>query len=253
MGERNLKTQAIILSVTAQGENNRSARALSPDLGIFYATLYGGPKSRLRAMVQPFNSGIMYIYNDEARHSKKITDFDAKNCHLSLRTSLYKLWAVNLACELAITTKCAGDSVQTFRLLTAFADGTDASDEDGARLGTIRFLWRYLGLLGVQPPLHECASCGANLLAKNALSYYSPELSSFTCKDCTSHAESKTIYADGDALTYLAAVNELAPGKVRQIKIKEESLYQMKRLVFYLIEKASGTKLRTLETGARIL
>src|SRR5574344_657611 len=109
MGERNSTTGAIILTVQEQGENNRTACAFSADLGVFYATLYGGAKSKMRALVQPFNSGTLWLYTHEVRHSKKITDFDVTNCHPTLRTSLYKMWAANLAAELVLKTKCAGD------------------------------------------------------------------------------------------------------------------------------------------------
>ncbi len=55
MGERNRRTKAIIISIRIQGESNRTVTVLSPDDGIFYATLYGGPKSRMRSLVQQFN------------------------------------------------------------------------------------------------------------------------------------------------------------------------------------------------------
>src|SRR5574344_511702 len=167
MADRNSITTAIILTVQEQGENNRTACAFSADLGVFYATLYGGAKSKMRALVQPFNSGTLWLYIDEVRHSKKITDFDVTNCHPTLRTSLYKMWAANLAAELVLKTKCAGDDKESFRLLSAYIDGIDACDENNARLGTIRFLWRYLGLLGVQPDVHECIQCGKLLLSDN--------------------------------------------------------------------------------------
>ena len=68
MSERNLCTEVLILTVKNQGENNRVICALSPELGIFYAILYGGPKSKLKSLVQPFYSGKMWLYDDTLRN-----------------------------------------------------------------------------------------------------------------------------------------------------------------------------------------
>ena len=262
MGERNSTTNALILTVQEQGENNRSVCAFSPDFGIFYAVLYGGAKSKMRALVQPFNSGKLWLYADEVRHSKKITDFDVTNYHPTLRTSLYKMWGANLAAELVLKTKGAGDDKESFRLLSAYIDGIDATDENNARLGTIRFLWRYLGLLGVQPEVHTCVQCGKLILSEDsrlskseAMYFYT--LNGFVCGDCISSFDEsgrKNGFAvDQDALTYLAAINELPPGQVRALTIGASSAYEMKRLVFMLIENAAGCKLKSLESGLGIL
>jgi len=265
MADRNSTTEALILTVQEQGENNRTITAFSSELGIFYATLYGGAKSKMRALVQPFNSGKLWLYTDESRHSKKISDFDVTNCHPSLRTSLYKMWAANLAAELVLKTKGAGDDAASYRLLTAYIDGIDASDENTARLGTIRFLWRYVGLLGVQPDVHSCVQCGKLLLSGEPLLaehdsesiMYFPTLNGFVCADCLSSfdetGKGNGISLDRYALTYLAAINELSPGQVRALTIGASSAYDMKRLVFMLIENAVGCKLKSLESGLTIL
>ncbi|MCR5218752.1 DNA repair protein RecO [Treponema sp.] len=259
MGERNKCTQAVILTVREQGENNRNICALSPDLGIFNALLYGGPKNRLRSLVQPFNCGNIWLYEDEVKHSRKITDFDSKEFHPSFRDDIYKIYAANLAGELVLKTKCAGENSRSFTLLRAFLNGIDASSEEEARLGTIRFLWRYLALLGIQPDPHECAECGKNLLLENSRSYYSEYSSAFICSDCChsyrdSHeSSSRILETDSTALNYLNAINELTPGSVRRMKLSADSAYKMKRVVFHILENSAGTLLNTLRTGEGIL
>ena len=57
---RNSSTDAVVLSLSPQGENNRSVRIFLPEDGIIYATLYGGPKSKMKGLVCPFNRGKMY-------------------------------------------------------------------------------------------------------------------------------------------------------------------------------------------------
>ena len=75
MGERNKSTKATVLSIKKSGENNRSVLFISPDEGLFYATLFGGPKSKLKSLIQNFYSGTLWLYEDEVKKTRKITDF----------------------------------------------------------------------------------------------------------------------------------------------------------------------------------
>ena len=264
MGDRNKTTDAVILNLSRQGENNWTATLLSPDTGIFYATVYGGPKSKLRSLVQKFNIGKLYYYDDSQRNLRKISDFDVTNYHQTFSNDIYKVWAANLGAELVIKTKAAGDYKNTFTLLTAFLNGIDACDEKGARLGTLRFLWRYLRLLGVQPDTSCCVSCSSpveagNIQEANSPIHYFPNMNGFLCGDClSSYNQSKenmnqALPVSRNALEYLRAINTQTPGKVRAMTISADDAYDIKRLVYILAEQAAGCRLKTLESGALIL
>ncbi len=256
MSERNKCIQAIILTITPQGENNRRICVLSSDMGLFYATLYGGPKSKLRSLVQPFNAGKLWIYNDALKKSIKITDFEVTDSHINIHTNLYKIWTVNFACEILLKTHCAGDEKKAFTLFCAFTNGIDKCDDKESLLGTIRFLWRYLALLGIQPDISQCSHCKSNLLNKNC--YYLPAYSEMVCEDCF-----KSLYFNTEkmlcfplnknSVLYLSAINELSPGKVRSLLIDSQTVYELKQFTFYLIEQAVTSKLKTIEMGMGIL
>ncbi|MBR4385852.1 MAG: DNA repair protein RecO [Treponema sp.] len=261
MPERNKSTQAIILSVKEQGENNRSACIVSPDRGVFYATLYGGAKSKMRSLVQPFNKGIIYLYEDEAKHFVKISDFDVKKCHLSLHTDIYKMMAANLASEILIKTKCAGEYESSFTLFAAFLEGIEHTQGFDSRTGTIRFLWRYLKILGQQPDVNTCTSCTAPISTQNALGgSFIRHINGFVCKDCApSYRESQTFskeqapFLSSTSLFYLNAVNTLRPSTVRGMELSKENESELKTFLFMLIEQAIGSRLNSLETGSGIL
>ncbi len=260
---RNFSTKALILSVQAQGENNRSACIFSPDEGIFYATLFGGPKSKLRSLVSPMNSGIMYLYRDEVKKHIKITDFDVKNAHLTFRENLFKTFASALAAEILIKTRCAGSPDESWRLVNGFLDGMELSSEDDSRLGLVRFLWRYIDLLGIKPDTSECCRCGESLHAlkftDHALSYtysYDIQENGFSCPECgnrTSDSTDTSFSLNKAAITYLEAISKLTPKEVRQISINLQTLTQMKDLCFFLIERSCASKLKALESGIGIL
>ncbi len=255
MSERNKKISALILSCKKQGENNRLATYITRD-GIFQSVLYGGPKSKLKSLVQQFNSGTLFTYSDESKHTSKITDFDVKGYHLGIRNDIYKIYAANLACEIVMKTKCAGDSENAFVLLNAMLDGIDRSSEKESRLGLLRFLWRYTGLLGVQPDVTHCAECKEFLLSSSGGGFYSERHSGIICQECMSENDaekSSGLFLDIHALTYLAAINELKPSKVRELIVPAESAYVMKSFLFSLMEKCVDTRLESLEGGRGIL
>ena len=253
---RNYSSEALILSVSPQGENNRSICIFTPEDGISYAVLYGGPKSKMRSLVSPWNRGILYLYKDEVRRTVKITDFDVHCFHLTFRENLFKSWSASLASEMMIKTRCAGSPAESWTLMNGFLDGLDLCDENNGRLGLIRFLWRYLGLLGIRPDISRCNRCSEPFFTGNftddtvlfSLSEYG-----FLCMNCADPNVPGILTVSREALCYLAAVSELSPKEVRAIHISAESVNQMKQLVFILSESAAGTKLASIESGIGIL
>ena len=165
--QRSYYTKAIVLNLKETGENNNSVTLITPDKGIIYATLYGGPKSKLRSLVAQWHSGKIWLYDNPEKKQTKISDMEVLNYHQSFGQNLFKMYAASLAAEIAIKTRCAGSPEQCFKLVLGFFDGMELCDEEQSRLGLIRFLWRYLALLGVQP---EADSDEA--FAPEAVSYY---------------------------------------------------------------------------------
>lgn len=258
---RSTSTSAIVLSLKPLGENNSSVTLLTPESGIVYAVLYGGPKSRLRSLVSQWNSGKVWLYENPEKNQIKISDFEVANYHASFSQNLFKSYAASLAAELAIKTRCAGSTSQCFLLISGFLDGMELCDEQQSRLGLIRFLWRYLELLGIQPLTHVCSNCGRNILdsrfAPNAFSYYNSMENSFICPECTvssgsGHSENM-ISIQFNAVQYLSALTVLTPFEARKLSIDEETYGQIRQFVFFLIENSIDQKLNSIETGMWIL
>lgn len=257
---RNITTKATILSVQQSGENNRTVTLLTPDEGIVYATLFGGPKSRLRSFVSPFNSGTIWLYRDETKNSCKITDFDPSVCHISFNTSLFKTYAASLGAEIIIKSKAAGSAAQTFYFFNGFLDGMELSEENECRLGLIRFIWRYMDLLGVRPDTRNCCQCGKSFMSGkfsentlNCFGTYSERDNGFVCQDCQSAGNEHHYILSKESLTYLEAVNVLQPKEVRKIIIDSKTLNELRDFCYYLIENACSTRFLSLKTGTGIL
>lgn len=254
---RTSQTSAIVFSVKPQGENNSTVRLFTAD-GIIFATLYGGPKSRLRPRVSVWNSGTVWLYTNEQNGSVKISDFDVKNYHLSFRTDLYKNFAASLAAEIVMKTNCAGSIEKCFFLTSGFLDGLEIADEKQSRSGLVRFLWRYLELLGVQPDASSCVVCGKDL--RDGVSYEKSE-NGFICSDCFSvhgfgtyrEMKESVFYLNTESIHYLAAISNMKASDVRLISLSENSENELKKLLFFLIENACGSRLKTLNSMIGIL
>ena len=226
---RSYSTNAIVLNLKPSGENNSTVTLLTPDKGIIYATLYGGPKSKMKSLVAQWHSGKIWLYDNPEKKQTKISDIEVVNYHPSFGQNLFKMFAASLAAEIAIKTKCSGSPEQCFKLVHGLFDGMELCDEEQSRLGLIRFLWRYLALMGVQP---EADTDGA--FTPEAVSYYNGSLSS-------------------QAVGYLSSISKLEPSKVRQLSVSKDTYCELKDFVFYLISSNIGTELNTIKTGIGIL
>lgn len=253
---RSTSQPAIVLSLRPLGENNSSVTLLTEDKGIIYATLYGGPKSKMKSLVSTWNSGTIYLYENPERNQTKISDFDVKNYHSSFGQNLYKSFAAALVAEIAIKTKCGGSNEQCFHLVSGFFDGMELCNEEQCRVGLIRFLWRYLELMGIQPNPAECSRCDKSFLSSsfdcNEEYYYNSIENSFICNECSMTGENN-FPIKVSAVKYLAAISALSPSEARKLQIDKDGYTQIRNILFFIFENVIEAKLNSIETGLGIL
>lgn len=242
--QRSYYTQAIVINIKQTGENNSSVTLLTPEKGIIYATLYGGPKSKLRSLVALWHSGKIWLYENPEKKQTKISDMEVSNYHQSFGENLFKMYAASLAAEIAIKTHCAGSPEVCFKLISGFLDGMELCDEEQSRLGLIRFLWRYLELMGIQP---DATVAGA--FAPNSNSYYNKYENCFEENNSGPYC----FEVSREAVNYLAAISLLQPSQVRLLKISKNVYEELKSLVFFLLESNLETELNSIKTGTGIL
>ena len=94
---RNSETEATVLALKQIGEQNRLVTLFTPKDGVITAVLYGGPKSKLRAMVSPYHRGRIWLYTDTVRKSCKISDFDVQNFRPGIRERNDTSWICGCA------------------------------------------------------------------------------------------------------------------------------------------------------------
>lgn len=246
--ERNSRCAALILNLRSVSENNRVVTFLADKRGIETALLYGGPKSKLRSLVSPFTSGTLWVYTN--KNSSKITDFHGEVFRNSFHESLFKSWAATFCAELLIKTAAGGtDFEKIFSLINVFFDGMDKCTDEESRKALIRFLWRYQIFLGENPATDNCCQCGCVLTDK---AVFSPFPNGFLCQNCvakTNFSQHGLFPVSAAGMNYLTGIEKLSPGKSRSLQIDEDTLHQLKRLLFYLCEKSCNRKMQSVKVN----
>lgn len=260
--KRNFEHLAVILSVTDTGGDNRNVVFFSREEGVQKALLFGGPKSRLKSLTVPFHCGRLWIYRDGVKGFDKITDFSPEKFHSSIRENLVKTLAASLAFETVISTLGGGsDFDKTYFLLEGFLDGIEVSSEEGTRYALLRFLWRYMGLLGTLPPVDRCSGCNSIKTKDDneKMYYYIPE-NTFVCQDCTNINNPGGIQP-GDyyiplsepVWNFLNSLNRETMKTTQKLRLPEKDFEILKKIIFLMIQKAAPVKLKTLASIGGIL
>ena len=162
--QRSFSSSALVLRVRPSGESNREVSFLSAEEGIIGATLFGGPKSRLRSHVSPFNSGTLWIYRDPAKGFAKVSDFDVDSWRPGLR-ELYERGeaAFRIAGTILAGLGGGGAWPEALGLALPALDALESAAADFCERIVLQFLWRWAGFLGNRPPLGGCSFCGARV------------------------------------------------------------------------------------------
>ena len=247
---RNLSYSALTLRVKPSGGvlggPAREAWFLTSEEGIIHATVFGGPKSRLRSLVAPFHSGILHIYHDPVRNSSKVSEFDVT----SYRTGLRELWERAMTAGAAAETILAshgggGAWAEALKLAENVLDALDTSDAAlSSRIG-IHFLWQWAKILGVRPDLSACASCGGEAGQARTL-WYSPNSEALLCENCKNETSPESSFRLGPgAMQWLKATGPVPPQALSRISLDAPSLEQARAFTKAVMAAALGKRLPT--------
>jgi DNA repair protein RecO (recombination protein O) len=222
--------RALVLKVKSSGESDREAALLTEDAGVVYARLYGGPKSRLRSHVSVFNSGIVYLYHDPVRNSYKISDFDVREWRPAIRESYEATMAAyELSETLLKSYGSGGDWRAVLDLAETVLDCIAGAIPADAVLDTAvsYFLWHYLGFLGLDIPMDNCACCD-KALPQTGVFVFDVTEGGFLCSGCAAAVTEEThstVKIAADVYAFLSILNsgaltEIATQKLNSVDKK---------------------------------
>jgi len=253
---RSFTYTALTLRVKSSGESNREAWFLTAEEGIVRATVFGGPKSRLRARVAPYHGGTLWIYHDPVRDSRKVSDFDV----LSYKTGIRELWeratASGAVAETILSSQGGGGGwSEALKLAENVLDALETADAELCSRLAIYFLWHWAKILGVRPDLSSCASCGTELKREELL-WYSAKKESLFCENCMKRERLDILdFTDSDswfrlgagARLWLSGIETLPAAAIARVSLDTPSLDQAKALSKAVMAGALGRRLATWE------
>lgn len=250
---RNKTYTALTLQVRQIGEQNREAVFLSREVGIIRATLFGGPKSKLRSYVSPFHQGTLWIYEDPVRNIKKITDFDVQSWRPALRESYERLMAGSTLLEIVLASQGGGGSSweEAFELTAESIEALSIIDKSKIPPMVIYFFWNWIKLLGLVPELDRCDLCACTVRPSEVVWYSSLE-QQVLCDSCVG-PEKKSIQGglfpvNGGGRRWISRILELPAKEILRYRVDETTMVQVQRLGTEILQHALGKPIRFWET-----
>ncbi|MDR0387759.1 MAG: DNA repair protein RecO C-terminal domain-containing protein [Treponema sp.] len=191
---RNFTYTALVLRVRPSGESNREVTFLTAEEGLIRATVFGGPKSKLRAHAALYHEGMLWVYRNPVKTLMKVTDFDVRAWRPGIRELYERAMAAQAVAETVLAAQGGGGGWEEALALTGSAlDALDGADEAACRQVIIRFLWNWAEILGQRPEIDRCAVCGRKAGAsqpcaceahRDGLLWYSLRDGTAVCPSC---------------------------------------------------------------------
>ncbi len=257
---REEKEQIIILKTYAVGENHRGVRLLTPGNGVLSALVYGGngKNSGRKGAVIPFCYGWGDLVHDRSRGRYQLKEFSVEAPFEAVREDLRKTYIASLWSEVIMGSYGGGhQGPELFLLLLeALHSLAEAGDRDRARNEgyiynrdsriLVRFLWSYLALSGERPDIRRCAHCGAG----TEKGLYRDSRGRIFCASCAHPGSGKL---PPGIVPYLDRADSSGWDEFLKIGIAGQTMEQLKRWLFAVIQDHMEYPLKTLKTGAFLL
>ncbi len=202
--ERSKRLRALVLGLRDSGATQREATFLSDEEGLMRATVWGGAKSSLRSLVAPWHLGTLYLYHNPVRNASKVSDFDVVNQFAGIRENLDRSWAANAISEVILSSPgaaanqndAAAPHTEALALAIDTLEALDVANEAACKPLFLRWLWRWLDLMGLAPDPRRCADCACELSADAVVWYLSRE-GVILCEVCRDRIRNEGFSAPG--------------------------------------------------------
>ena len=243
---RNVSCRSLVLRVRAAGESNREVWLLGEGIGPIRATVFGGPKSRLRSQVSPFHSGTAWIYRDPVKDANKLSDFDVENWRHGIREMYERAMAADAIADTLLASHSGGGNwAAAMEVAEAALDAVAESDEEGCGAVFLWFMWRWADFLGLKPDFSRCAVCSRPAPEAGAL-VVSPSEGGAVCRVCRGEGRPATggpVEIGSVCRAWLESLSAVAPAALTRPDSK--SLREAKALATAVLGGALGRRLES--------
>ena len=260
MANRNFVYESLALRSRESTGGGRILSIMTAEAGLVDTFVFGGPKSKLKSLASPYSSGRAFIYQEPGRDMGKLSDYEVRESFSGLREGLRKIWGAGLTAEFLLKTHGGGgDYAEVLELARAALRTLEAGSDEDADYPILLFLWRMIEILGLQPEVDTCVSCGLPI-PQNAPRLYSFQSGGFLCSTCAKAEGSRSsgsafagAVLPAGAARWLSASAGIDFAEAAGRRLDRASLDGLRALLFGLARSAAEAPLACLEVGAGIL
>ena len=240
---RNIKTQALLLHAKPQGDYHKLITAVSPDLGIFYATAYGAykSKSKMVSSAEPFHHVRVYLYNNPVKERYKVTDIEIVDAYGEIRNDVEKIMAAGLVGEILSKSHRDLNAANVFGLSLAFFSLLNDSPIQAVDFLLFQFIFRYLMFAGVFAIPENCDHCRKRLDNTDAV-YWTGIEGEYMCGECNHSGDMELPVS---VIKYLSKTLGMTIEKACCITTDDKLRSSLKRFALALTSESLGCKLGT--------
>jgi DNA repair protein RecO (recombination protein O) len=159
-------TPCLILQTYRFGDTSKILRLLTREHGPVSALARGAlrPRSRMSGVLEPFVEGVVTLYLKSNRELHTLSGFDLVRSRQALGTDMARFAGASVLAELVLR---LAPSERDDLLYDTLRGGLDAlltaPVETVHGLAAAR-IWKLVGVLGFEPSLESCLSCGRPVL-----------------------------------------------------------------------------------------
>lgn len=155
-------TSCLVLQTYRFGDTSKILRLLTRDHGPVSALARGAlrPRSRMSGVLEPFVEGAVTLYLKPNRDLHTLSGFELVRSRQALGTDMARFAGASVLAELVLR---LAPSERDDLLYETFREGLDAllaASAGTAHLIAAARIWKLVGVLGFEPSLEQCLSCG---------------------------------------------------------------------------------------------
>lgn len=239
MGQLLNKWEGIVLKTKPYGESNKVVTLLTREAGKVAAMARGAkkPSSRLAGICQPFMHGIFIVHHGRGMGTLQQGEVIDSMRHIQtdIVATAYASYCVEIVDRL--TEQDTPDEYAYNVLLQALHAIEEGYDPESISLFVE---WKMLPYTGVQPILHQCASCGATE-GEFAFSFSS---GGFLCHRCF-HQDPYIIRLTPTQLKLIRMFYKMPIEQVGSLTLKKETKRFIKNIVSTIYEEQTGMRFKS--------
>jgi len=158
-----VKTPAIVLQVYPYSDTSLILRYFTPDLGVVSVIAKGIRKSGGRGAGVPdvFSEGVATIDVKPTRELQTLREFALTRTRLMLGSDVIRFSGAAVLSELILKHGGEEPHAELFERLGRGLDRLTATETHDPLITVLAEAWRIVALLGYEPQLDQCVSCGA--------------------------------------------------------------------------------------------